>query len=290
MNTTQSQETLLALADRIAARYGMLAQVEAVALGGSLATADTGPGSDIDLYVYLSANLSLAKRAEIAGELNATQAEVGNVFWEPGDEWLDAQTGAHIDIMFRTVKWIEEEIIQVMDRHEARIGYSTCILYNVRNSRPHFDRAGWYTALQMRARRPYPVQLQRAIIAKNHPILRHNHSSYRHQLDRAAWHGDLVSINHRVAALLASYFDILFAINRLPHPGEKRLIQYALAHCTKRPTHMDRDINALLYAAGAADAYLIAYIDTLVDGLNALLCTEDLAPEYIETEPKGKKS
>jgi hypothetical protein len=29
-----------------------------------------------------------------------------------------------------------------------------------------------------------------------------------------------VSLNHRTAALLASYFDVLFALNRVHHPGD----------------------------------------------------------------------
>ena len=50
--------------------------------------------------------------------------------------------------------------------------------------------------------------------------------------------GDLVSLNYRVAALLASTFDILFALNRLPHPGEKRLLAFATQHCPLRPAGM----------------------------------------------------
>ena len=57
-------------------------------------------------------------------------------------------------------------------------------------------------------------------------------------MEKAVARGDLVSFNYRVAALLASTFDILFALNRLPHPGEKRLLAFAAQHCPLRPAGM----------------------------------------------------
>ena len=52
-------------------------------------------------------------------------------------------------------------------------------------------------------------------------------SCYLKQIRTAVVRVDPVSLNHRVAAWLASYFDILFAINGRFHPGEKRLLIYA---------------------------------------------------------------
>ncbi len=87
---------------------------------------------------------------------------------------------------------------------------------------------------------PHPEELRRAIIAKNYPLPRRNLSSYRHQLERIVARNDWVSGHHRVAALLASYFDILFAVNRLLHPGEKRLAAFAEKNCKLVPVGMSR--------------------------------------------------
>jgi len=204
---------------------------------------------------------------------------VGNDFWEPGDEWIDSQTGRHVDIMYRTPFWIEEQLERVLVRHEASIGYSTCFWHNVLHSTPLFDRSGWYRDLQSAAARPYPWPLQRAIIARNHPILRQTLSSYLAQIERAVRRGDSVSVQHRVTALLASYFDILFAVNELPHPGEKRLLQFAATRCARTPREMETQVNALLEtAARPATLAVVEHIDALLDSLDAFLEAEEFLP------------
>jgi hypothetical protein len=44
----------------------------------------------------------------------------------------------------------------------------------------------------------------------------------------------LINLNHRTTAWIASYADILFAVNRRYHPGEKRLLTY-MADLPSRP-------------------------------------------------------
>jgi len=173
--------------------------------------------------------------------------------------------------MFRDVAWIEADLVRVLDRHEAWVGYSTAFWHNVRTSQPLVDPRGWYAALQARASVPYPDALVKAIIAKNHPILRETLSSYRYQLQRALERGDRVSLNHRVAAVLASVFDILFALNRQPHPGEKRLMALVERDCPRRPPDFAAQVDALLAASARADPALLDRLDALCDGLDGLL-------------------
>jgi hypothetical protein len=126
---------------------------------------------------------------------------------------------------------------------------------------------------------PYPEPLRRAIIAKNHPILRQALSSYLAQIERAVRRGDSVSIQHRVTALLASYFDVLFAINELPHPGEKRLLQVAATRCAKTPPEMETQINAVLEtAARPASPAIVTHVNALLNSLDDLLANEGLIP------------
>lgn len=246
--------------------------MRAVALAGSRGAGRADGRSDVDLYVYADPPLALAARAAVVG--GTRPAELGNAFFEPGDEWVDGATGLHVDVMFRAPAWIEDELVRVLDRAEARVGYSTCFWWNVLRSEALADRGGWYAALQARARRPYPPALRRAIVARNHPLLRRNLSSYAAQLEKAEARGDGVSLLHRTAAFLASYFDVLFALNEAPHPGEKRLAAEAAA-LPRRPAALEADLGALA-AAAAGRGPTRPPVDRLCDGLDALLAEAGL--------------
>lgn len=262
--------------EAIAARFAALPEVLAVAWAGSQVADVADFRSDLDIYVYARGELSPEARRNIAAALAAGRIEIDNRFWEPGDEWIDAESGLGVDVMFRSPAWIEDQLERVLARHEASVGYSTCFWYNVLNSRPVHDPQGWYAALQRRADQPYPEPLAAAIIARNHPILRDTQSSYRHQIELAIRRRDRVSLNHRITALLASYFDVLFAINRLPHPGEKRLVDIALRDCPHLPEGFSWQVDALIRAA-AADwdrQRTLDHLGALVDGLDGLLGKE----------------
>jgi hypothetical protein len=98
--------------------------------------------------------------------------------------------------------------------------------------------------------------------------MKHNISSYRHQIELALRRRDFVSVNHRVTALLASYFDILFAINEQPHPGEKRLVTYAEQLCAKRPAKLREQVERVVKEPS------INAIDELLDGLAPLISAQ----------------
>jgi hypothetical protein len=261
------------LAAALALQYGAIPQVREVALGGSRSTGFADEDSDIDLYVYSSESVPLYARARIARG-RGTRVELDNRTWEPGDEWIEAD-GTHVDVMFRSAGWIEEQLARVLDRHEASTGYSTCFWANVRFSRVLFDRDGWFARLQDKADAPYPDGLRSAIIRKNHRILRGTLSCYCHQIAKAIERDDPVSVNHRLAALLASYFDILFALNRVPHPGEKRLLRWAEERCPVRPDRCIEQVGSVLAACGQPST-LLPRVGALLDGLDAMLEREGL--------------
>lgn len=255
-------ENSLAIAQLIAERYASLHQVTAIALAGSRGFHSNDEASDVDLYVYSKSEVSLEVRHRIAHEFS-NHAEIGNQFWEPGDEWVDAKTGVAIDVMFRSPDWIEAQLHRVLTHHQASIGYTTCFWHNVKTSYILFDREGWFQQLQRFANQPYPEPLRQAIVNKNFPILKSNLSSYVHQINKAIARRDWVSVNHRMAAILASYFDVLFAINRVPHPGEKRLVAIALQYCPKRPPNMVAQIQAALETQLLPNGAVLAHLEQL---------------------------
>ncbi len=241
--------------------------ITAMVLAGSRGGASYDPSSDWDLYVYADSVPALTVREALA-ERFAVQAEVGNTFFEEGDELILAD-GSIVDLMYRSPSWIEAELDAVWRRHQAKVGYTTAFVHNVRTSTILYDKEGWFAQLQSSVSTPYPAPLQRAIIEKNHPLLQSKlTASYREQIVKAVERADSVSVQHRISALLSSYFDVLFALNEVTHPGEKRLVKWATETCSYLPPRFEAEVEAV---CRAEECELLAAVDALLDSLDTLL-------------------
>lgn len=273
------QSPHLQLAKQIADLFATLPQVESIALAGSRGSglAATDSASDIDLYVYTRGEIPLEARQSIVEQSGgASRSDLNLNIWGPGDEWINAPTGIEVDIVYFDAAWMEEQITRVVEQHQASMGYTTCFWHTIRQSNIFFDPNNWLANLQKKCQVEYPETLRRNIIALNHPVLRGIIPSYAFQIEKAAKRRDLVSINHRVAALLASYFDILFALNRQLHPGEKRLVKFAVNHCKWIPSNMEVDIASILQLTEADIPDLPTRVTHLLDQLDQLLVNEGL--------------
>lgn len=268
----------LNLANKVAEQFKSIASVEAITLAGSQSSKSMDEHSDVDIYVYSSENIPLVKRQSIVNHLGASKANLDLSFWDSGDEWVDLETDIEVDIIYWDKSWIEGEIDRNLVNYQAGMGYSTCFWYTVLNSIILFDRQGWFHQLQEKCNQPYPEQLKRAIICKNHPVLRNVIPSYYVQIQKAIDRHDLISVNHRLAALLASYFDVLFAVNGVLNPGEKKVLSFMLENCQKTTNNIEGQIEKMFQSAAIGDAALLNQLDKFLDGLDVLLIDEGIDP------------
>jgi len=266
------------LARQVADRFQKFEAVEAIAWGGSQTSTGGDQLSDIDLYVYTSATIPLEARQALVAEMGAARADLNLQFWDLGDEWFDAATGIEVDVIYWEPAWIEAQLDRVWRQAQASLGYTTCFWHTIKNSKVIFDRQGWFKDLQQQSDQAYPESLRCAIIAKNHAVLRQVIPSYAHQIEKAYRRNDAISLNHRMAAMLASYFDVIFALNRVLHPGEKRLMALAQAHCPSLPDGMADQISGLLHATATPHDSLMRQVSALLDNLDELLRREGFDP------------
>lgn len=229
--------------DALFEELSRLSQVEAIALGGSRATGRNDEKSDYDVYVYLDGPVEEARRREILTKY-CRYMEIGNSFWELEDD-VTLTDGIDMDIIYRNLDDFARGIASVVDDCTAWNGYTTCMWHNLITSGILYDRNGKLKQLQMRYQIPYPRKLKENIIANNLKLLSGMLPSFDGQIQKAENRGDLVSVNHRVTEFLASYFDILFALNEMTHPGEKRMQQICAKECKILPEHFDSNLNRL---------------------------------------------
>lgn len=243
--------------------FSSFSEVDAIALGGSRAAEIYDESSDYDVYVYVTESIPDGKRREILSHYCAV-AEIGNHYWETEDN-CTLNNGIDIDIIYRDIDDFAAGISRTVDKYEATNGYTTCMWHNLLNCKIIFDRNGRLAELQSRYNVPYPPTLRKNIIERNMKLLSGALPSYDMQIKKAADRCDTVSINHRTAEFLASYFNVIFALNSLTHPGEKRLVQLCKKYCKVLPNNFEENLNALFAGMFSGDVY--ARIEAIVDEL-----------------------
>lgn len=222
---------------------GSLSQVEAIALGGSRATGRNDEKSDYDVYVYITDKVDENDRRSILDKY-CEYMEIGNSFWEPEDD-VTLKDGIDMDIIYRNMDDFEKMISSVVTDCTPWNGYTTCMWHNLITSKIVLDKKDKLKAMQEKYRIPYPKKLKENIISNNLSLLSGMLPSFDMQIKKAENRGDLVSVNHRVTEFLASYFDIIFALNEMTHPGEKRMQSICSKECRILPNNFDENLKSL---------------------------------------------
>lgn len=249
--------------------FSNLAQVEAIALGGSRAGEVFDEKSDYDIYLYCTGEVTEEEKRPIL-EKYCSYLELSNHFWELEDN-CRLKNGIDMDILYRNLDDFVLDVASVVEQKNARNGYTTCMWHNLRTCKIVYDANGRLTEAKRRFSVPYPQELKRNIIDRNCKLLYAYMPAYSDQIRKAVKRNDLVSINHRTAAFMESYFDVIFALNEQTHPGEKRLIRLAKERCAILPNHFEENIQKLYSNLFINPEEAVAVLEEMIVELKQIL-------------------
>lgn len=252
--------------------FAALPEVSAIALGGSRATGKYDEKSDYDLYIYCDSVPDDQVRRAILEE-TCRYIEQGNAFWELEDD-CTLKDGVDIDILYRDLDGFTAGLHDVVEECHPYNGYTTCMWHNLLTCKILYDRDGALAGLKERFDIPYPEALRKNIIERGMRLLHGYLPSYDGQIMKAAKRGDLVAVNHRAAAYLESYFDVIFALNRMTHPGEKRMTETALREAAILPKDFSENIDRLLKGLFTSPEALAEILSTMTENLRAVVEAE----------------
>ena len=249
--------------------FTKLPEITAIVLGGSRSGNNYDRSSDYDLYIYCG-NIPNKDVRKLILDKYCSYIELENQFWEVEDN-CTLSDGIDIDIIYRNINDFENNIENVVEKHQASNGYTTCFWHNLNNSKILYDPYKEFYRIKERFSVPFPKELKENIILNNFRLLTGNLPSYDKQILKALNRGDLVSVNHRISAFIESYFDIIFAVNELTHPGEKRMISYAKEHAKILPKDFEENMNVLLNSMGSTLENVENNLKNIIDNLMGIL-------------------
>ena len=245
--------------------YKKFSQVKAIAIGGSSSAKTSDEVSDVDIYVFTIGEISVEEREKFVKDISS-KYEVGGEYFGSGDEYFVDNLKVQFDVMFWDASWFENEVEKTWFKHYPSNGYSTAFLYTLDVCEIIYDSNDWLQSLKNKISTDYPEELQKNIIHRNMMLLKDKpFASYYEQIEKALRRNDIVSVNHRISAFLTSYFDIIFAKNKLLHPGEKRLIKYAKDNCKILPKDFEENVEKLL---AQPNSETLKILDEMVENIS----------------------
>ena len=249
-------------------KFKNFSQVKAIAIGGSGTAKTSDILSDIDIYIFIDKDIPIIERENLIKQYSS-KYEVGGEYFGSGDEFFVDELNQQLDVMYWGVNWFNDIVENVWVKHYPSNGYTTAFLYTLNNFQIIYDTDNWLLNLQKSIKTEYPKELKENIIKRNMMLMKDKpFASYYEQIEKAIKRNDIVSINHRISAFLASYFDVIFAVNELFHPGEKRLIQYSLNNCKILPKDFEENLIKLY---NRPDVDILSILDNLVNNLKGIL-------------------
>ena len=256
--------------DQILQEFQSLQQVKAIAIGGSGVNNTSDKLSDIDVYVFVENDIPIKERENIIKKYSL-KYEVGGEYFGSGDEFFVDELNQQLDVMYWNVNWFESIVDNIWFKHHPSNGYTTAFLFTLKNFEIIYDKDSWLADLQKSINSEYPKELKENIIKRNMMLLKDKpFASYYEQIEKAVKRGDENSINHRISAFMASYFDVIFALNELLHPGEKRLVSFALNNCKILPQDFEENISNLFNNA-KTNTDKLGILNTLIENLRKFL-------------------
>jgi predicted nucleotidyltransferase len=251
-------------ANQIVAAIASLQGVDAISLGGSFGSGLADSASDIDLHVYWSGELAASSEREalIRSIADADSIRMDVTYWGLEDHFRVA--GQEVELVYVNSDELLADVERAYSTGLYGEGYVTATFFYVTQSAILHDPQGMLERTRSRLEQSYPEATRRNTLGSNPNILR----AYLGHLRKAQTRGDLLFVQQRLYSIQMVFFNLLFALNRRYHPGEKRLLIHGES-CPIRPSELAQrwQHSAELLVA---DPALVDLLEGLIDEICVL--------------------
>lgn len=218
---------------RIVTAIADLPGIAAIAQGGSTAAGLADEDSDFDVYMYY--HQPLAASADRAARLRPL-ADEGTL--EVGIPTFGLEDHLHvqqklIELVYLDLDRLSAEAKQAYGQGLSSEGYTTALLYILVRSPVLHDATGEVTALRAQLQAGYPEPTRTRLLREHPEVLRY----YLELLRISQRRDDRLFVQHMRYSIQTIFFNLLFALNRLYHPGGKRLLMHA-QRCAVQPADL----------------------------------------------------